>query len=157
LVSFQYGNSFAQDNIDQIIADIDSTLLPVINGSTGKGLSIDAAAGNAVSQNFQQARQEWFFEPEVYDTIESFTFTNADPVSEICQELVGLTLAAGDPALDTYATPLHHNCKSYWVPNEKGMKGNPDIKRGGVPVTQKALDSITLSEGCRGCGLIDHV
>lgn len=151
LVSFQYGSSVAQDNIDQILLDIDSAVLPVLDGSTAKGSSIDAAAGNAVSQSFQQARTEWFFEPEVFETLESFTYYNEEPISEICNELMaggGVTLAANDPLLDTYATPLHHNCDGQWNPNEKGAKGNPAIKRGGVPITQKGLDSITLHEGC---------
>lgn len=159
LVSFQYGSSVAQDNIEQIVLDIEGTVLPVISGSTGKGISLDAAAGNAVSQSFQQARTEWFFEPEVFETLESFTYYNEDPISDICQELMadgGVTLAANDPLLDTYATPLHHNCDGQWNPNEKGAKGNPAIKRGGVPITQKGLDSITLCE-CHGFGIVDHV
>jgi hypothetical protein len=147
IVSFQYQSSQAStEDIDQILLDIDEAVLPVIEGSTAKGTSIDAAAGNAVSQITNQARLEWFFEPEVLDTIESFTFYNEDPVSEICQELDGTTWAVNDPDLDRYSPPLHHNCKSRLVPNEKGADKNPKIQRGGTAVTQKALDSITLCE-----------
>ncbi len=148
MVSFQYGSSLDQDNINQIVADIEATAKPVLEGATSKGMSIDAAAGNAVSSAFSQARTEMFFDAEVLETLESMTYVNADPISEICQALVGVTLSINDPLLDTYATPLHHNCDGEWVPNEKGAKGNPEIKRGGVPLTQKALDSITLCE-CR--------
>lgn len=147
IVAFQYSSSQAStDSIDQIIADIAAAAEPVIEGSTAKGLSIDAAAGNAVSTVFNQAQLEWFFEPEVLDTIESFTFYNEDPVSPICQELDGTTWAVDDPDLDRYSPPLHHNCKSRLVPNEKGADNNPEIDRGGVAVSQKALDSITLCE-----------
>lgn len=148
IVSFQYTTSEAStDNVDQILTDVDAAAIPTIeDGATGKGMSIDAAAGNAVSSVGNQAQMEWFFEPEVLDTIESFTFTNEDPVSDICQELDGTTWAVDDPDLDRYSPPLHHNCKSRLEPNEKGADGNPDIDRGGTPLTQKALDSMTLCE-----------
>ncbi len=149
IVSFQYSSSQAStEDIDQVLIDIDDAVLPTIeDGAVGRGMSIDAAAGNAVSSVSNQARLEWFFEPEVLDTIESFTFTNEDPVSEICQELDGTTWAVNDPDLDRYSPPLHHNCKSRLEPNEKGAEGNPDIDRGGTAISQKGLDSITLCEG----------
>jgi hypothetical protein len=146
VVAFQYASSQAStQDIDQIVLDIDAAAEPVIDGSTGKGISVDAGAGNAVSQVANQARLEWFFEPDVLDTIESFTFYNEDPISEICQELDGTTWAVNDPDLDRYSPPLHHNCKSRLVPNEKGADNNPDIANG-TAVSQKALDSITLCE-----------
>lgn len=152
VVSFQYTSSQAStEDVDQILNDIDDATLPVIEGSTASGMSVDAAAGNAVSSITNQARMEWFFEPEVLDTIESFTFYNEDPVSEICQELDGMTWAVNDPDLDRYSPPLHHNCKSRLMPNEKGAEKNPEIQRGGTPVSQKGLDSITLHE-CENCG-----
>ena len=151
VVSFQYASSEASsDDLDSILNDIDNASDPTLEGSTEKGMSIDAAAGNAVSQTVNQAANEWFFEPEVLDTLESFTFTNDDPQSAICQELVGTTWAVGDPDLDRYSPPLHHNCKSRLEPNEKGGDDNPDIQTGGTPVTQKALDSITLCEHLDG-------
>lgn len=147
-VAFTFSSSnTSTEDLDQILLDMDAQVLPSIeDGSTGKGMSIDAAAGDAVSSVSNQARLEWFFEPEVLDTIESFTFTNEDPISEICQELDGTTWAVGDPDLDRYSPPLHHNCKSRLEPNEKGADGNPDIDRGGTALTQGALDSITLCE-----------
>ncbi len=146
VVAFQFSTSqVSTEDLDQILLDVDSVAQPVIDGSTSSGMSVDAAAGNAVSSIENQARLEWFFEPEVLDTIESFTFTNEDPISEICQELDGTTWAVGDPDLDRYSPPLHHNCKSRLEPNEKGADGNPEITNG-TPVTQKGLDSITLCE-----------
>jgi hypothetical protein len=152
IVSFQFASSqTSTDDVDQVLNDIDDAAEPTIEGSTANGMSVDAAAGNAVSSVANQARLEWFFEPEVLDTIDSFTFFNEDPVSEICQELDGTTWATNDPDLDRYSPPLHHNCKSRLVPNEKGAEGNPDIQRGGTPISQKALDSMTLHE-CSSCG-----
>ena len=147
VVAFQYGSSQASTpDIEQIISDIEAAAVPIIEGSTARGLSVDAAAGNSVSTIFNQAQLEWFFEPEVLDTIESFTFFNEDPISPICQELDGTTWAVNDPDLDRYAPPLHHNCKSRLIPNEKGADKNPEIDRGGTSISQKGLDSITLCE-----------
>jgi hypothetical protein len=147
VVSFQYSSSQAStDDIKQIVADIEAATVPTIEGSTARGLSVDAAAGNAVSTIFNQAQLSWFFEPEVLNTIESFTFYNEDPISPICQELDGTTWAVNDPDLDRYSPPLHHNCKSRLVPNEKGADNNPEINRGGTPVSEKGLKSITLCE-----------
>ncbi len=147
VVSFQYSTSQSStENIDQIISDIEAAALPMIEGATARGVSIDAAAGNAVSMITNQARLDWFFAPEVLDTIESFTFYNEDPISDICQDLDGTTWAVNDPDLDRYAPPLHHNCKSRLMPNEKGAEGNPEIARGGTAVSQKGLDSISLCE-----------
>ena len=66
--------------------------------------------------------------------------------------MVGTTVAPGDPILDDYCTPLHHNCKSRWVPNLKGDDSNPDIgsgyaqANGELSLSKKALDSMTLAE-----------
>lgn len=150
IVSFQFlSQADATDNADQVIKDIEDIASPLFeNGASAAGISLDAAAGNAVSTVVNQARLEWFFEPEVFATIESFTFFNEDPISEICQELDGMTWAANDPDIDRFTPPLHHNCKSRLVPNEKGTEGNPEITRGGTPVSEKALKSMTLHECC---------
>lgn len=134
------------DDIDSIMNDVDETVEPSLQGSTAEGMSIDAAAGDAVGHIIQQSSLAFFFDDDVLDGIESFTFTNEDPVSEICQELAGTTFGVGDPDLDRFTPPLHHNCKSRLVPNLKGDSDNPDIDRGGVSVSRKALDSITLAE-----------
>lgn len=145
-VFFQFTSSATStDDIDAILFDVDNKVDPMIEGSTAGGMSIDTAAGDAIAHVTQQATLDTFFQPEVLDGIESFTFTNEDPVSEICTELAGTTFAVGDPDLDTYTPPLHHNCKSRLVPNLKDSPDNPETSDG-VSVSQKALDSITLSE-----------
>jgi len=144
---FQFTSSATStDNIDQILADVDDSVEPILDSGVGAGMNVDVAASNAVAHTANQAQLDFFFEPEVMDEIESFTFENEDPVSEICQALAGTTWAANDPDVSRYSPPLHHNCKSRLTPNLKGVDDNPDIQRGGTALTQKALDSITLSE-----------
>lgn len=146
-VFFQFtASASTKDDIDAILNDVDENVEPMIEGSTKGGMSVDAAAGDVVAQITQNSAREFFFTPEVLDEIESFTFFNEDPVSDICQELNGTTFAADDPDLDEYSPPLHHNCKSRIVPNLVGAKDNPDIDKGGVSLTRDALDSISLCE-----------
>ena len=142
VVSFQYtSSSTATTDIAQISADIDEAIAKVLAGSRQSGMSIDAAAANTVSQVANQTRTEFFFEPNVLDEIESWTFENNDPVSEICSELAGKTFAANDPRVDEFTPPLHHNCKSRMVPNLKGTKG-PAVDE--ISVSDSARKSITL-------------
>lgn len=133
-------NAASSDDIDAILFEVDGA---VENGISG--MNVEAAAGNAVAHVTQQAAMSFYGDPEVLDEIESFTFENEDPVSEICQALAGTTFAVGDPDMDRYTPPLHHNCKSRLVPNLKGSKDNPDIDRD-LSLSKKALESITLGE-----------
>jgi hypothetical protein len=92
-------------------------------------------------------RTAFFFDEDTLDEIESFTFVNADPVSPICQDLAGTTFAKDDPDADRYFPPLHHNCKSYIVPNLAGAKDNPEIDETGLKPSDPKLERyITLSE-----------
>ena len=146
-VFFQFTSTAASDDdIDTILSDVDEKVLPTLDGSTSQGMSIDAAAGDVVAQVTQGAAMAFYFDEDVLDDIESFTFTNEDPVSECCQALAGTTFAANDPDIDTYQPPLHHNCKSRLVPNLKGAGDNPEIDRGGVSLSRKALDAMTLHD-----------
>lgn len=145
IVSFQFTSSAtATDDIAKIQSDIDETVGKTFAGSNRGGMSIEAAAANAIAHVANQARMDQFFAPEVLDEIESFTFENNDPVSEICQELAGQTFAKDDPQLDELTPPLHHNCKSRMVPNLKGAAGNPSPDK--IEVSDAAKKSITLSE-----------
>ncbi len=146
-VLFQFTSSAAaSDNIEEILSDVDEAAAGVLDSGVGAGMNLEAAASNAVANSAGQASMSFFFDDEVIDEIESFTFTNEDPVSQICQEMNGVTFAVGDPELDKFQPPLHHNCKSRYVPNLKTSKDNPEIDRGGASLSRKALDSITLSE-----------
>lgn len=144
VVTFQFASSnTGTEDIAQIEVEIDGAVDKVLEGSSSSGMSVDAAAGNAVAHIANQARTEMFFDPEVYSEIESFTFENNDPVSEICSELAGTTFNKNDPDFDTYNPPLHHNCKSRMVPNLVGVKGNPQVTKD-ISVSDKAKKSITL-------------
>jgi len=148
IVVFQYSNSAAStENFEIIAKDIIQKAEAMIDGSTASGASIDAAAGNSVAQITQETRKFFFFEPEVLDEVESFTFVNEDPVSPICQDLNGITFLATDPEAERYMPPLHHNCKSRVMPNLKGTKGNPDISENGLKPSRASLEKyITLHE-----------
>lgn len=152
-VYFQFASSAGTDaDIDAIINDIDEKILPTLEDTVGDGggmsmgINLDAAAGDALAQVARQTEKAFFFDDDVVDQVESFTLVNEDPISDICQELEGTTLASDDPDLDTYWTPLHHNCKSRWSPNLKGDESNPDVDRNGVSLSKSAMDSMTLSE-----------
>lgn len=134
IVKFQFtSSSSGTDDEKQIDKDSDEAVDKTLQGSNARGMSVDAAAGDSVAFVSNQARTEHFFAPEVLDQIESFTFENNDPVSEICQELAGKTFAVNDPRVDEYNPPLHHNAvitgtlietNDGLVPIEKLSKGD---------------------------------
>lgn len=108
-----------------------------------QGPSTLAAGSNSSAVIVSSARQATFFDDEIINQIESFTFVNPDPVAAICKELNGTTVSPNDPKLEQYATPLHHNCKSTWLPNLKGVKGSPEITK--FPdLSKRAQSSNTL-------------
>lgn len=121
IVLFQWSSSASSsDNVDAIIADVEKRISPVLDGTSNAGMSLEAASGDLTAHVTQNSRNEFFFSPDVLETIESFTFTNEDPVSEICQNLTGQTFSVSDPAAEQFYPPLHHLCKSRIEPNEKG-------------------------------------
>jgi SPP1 gp7 family putative phage head morphogenesis protein len=66
-----------------------------------------------------------------------------DATTDICLKLNGTTLAVGDPRIDEFQPPLHHNCRSFWSPNydEVELTDFPALN-------QRERDQITLSECC---------
>jgi hypothetical protein len=119
-----------------------------------QGASIEVGASNTASAIVNSARNAFFFTDEVLTEVESFTFVNGDPQSPICQDLAGRVFAKDDPEADRFYPPLHHNCKSYLVPNLKGGKNKPVDKTGLKPSDPKLEKFISLSEehdgGCCG-------
>jgi hypothetical protein len=104
---------------------------------------VQTGASNSAALIVNEARNAFFFEPDVLEGIASFTFVNPDPVSPICQDLAGQTFDANDPEAQRYFPPLHHNCKSTWVPNLVG-RNEPDVT--GLKPSSSALEKyITLS------------
>lgn len=128
VVFLQFGDSVeSTDSADIIEADIGGAVETFTEGS-----SVVAAGGNAASRIVNEARSAFFFDDAVLSEIESFTFVNGDPVSDICQSLAGKTFRKDDPEADRYFPPLHHNCKSYIVPNLVGADDNPPLSPGGL-------------------------
>lgn len=103
--------------------------------------AIETAATNAASTIVNESRNAVFFDDDVLEEVESFTFVNGDPVSEICQDLAGTTFSKDDAEAERYFPPLHHNCKSYIVANLKGS-GKEIDPNGLKPSTKKIEDTI---------------
>jgi hypothetical protein len=114
-----------------------------------KSARVVAGATNITSTVANDTQRNYYSNPQVLNEVESFTFMNSDPVSAICQKLVGTTVAADDyAALSEIQPPLHHNCKSWLRANLKTTKGTPEIT--GMPtITKKERESITLGECCK--------
>jgi hypothetical protein len=147
-IFFSFDSSVASTDSAAIIAkDIEENLEDYVTGP-----SVQAAAGNTAATMVNEARNAFFFEPEVLEEIESFTFVNGDPVSPVCQELAGTTFAKDDPEAARYFPPLHHNCKSYIVANLVGGKRNPKIDDGGLVPSKANQKYVTLSEADQCCG-----
>lgn len=106
--------------------------------------NINTKGTNAASFAINQGRNSFFYEPEVLDEIESFTFINASPVSTICRELVGTTFATNDRESLRYAPPLHHNCKSYLRANLKTSRGASSLEVSTLSPSAEARRTITL-------------
>lgn len=106
--------------------------------------SIKTGAVNAASQIINETRNAFFFEPEVLEEIQSFTFTNGDPKSPICQDLAGSTFRTDDAQANRFFPPLHHNCKSILVANLS--KRRPKEITGLKPSKKELEKFITLTE-----------
>lgn len=108
------------------------------------GGSVLVGAANAAAEIVNESRNAFFFDDEVLQEVESFTFVNPAPVSDICQDLAGRTFDKNDPEAEQYFPPLHHNCKSYLVPNFVGS-GKKIDKNGLEPSSAKIKESIKFS------------
>jgi len=111
------------------------------------GPTTTVGSGNITAQVVNETRAAIFLDPEVDSEIESYTFKNPDPITPICQSLVGVVFAKNDPDLNQYRPPLHHNCKSYLSVNLKG--GRPKEvtdKADYMPGVMKNIKYITLAE-----------
>lgn len=143
-------NIFFAYQASVLSTDSDAQIEFDLNQSSEKyltGPAVVTGAGNIASQVINDSRNAFFFDDEVSEEIESFTFVNGDPVSPICQDLAGTVFAKDDPNADRYWPPLHHNCKSYIVPNLKGKK-NPELSKAGLKPSKSSLEKyVTLAEG----------
>lgn len=123
VVFLQFGDSVVSTDSAALIAqDLEEAAITFTEGA-----SVSAAGGNAASRIVNESRSAFFFDEEVLKELESFTFVNGDPVSQICQDLAGQTFSKDDVEAQRLFPPLHHNCKSYLVPNLTGAKDNPTV------------------------------
>lgn len=144
-LSLQYQTSLPSTEDDDVIRkDMTERLTQTVGGP------ITVTGPNILStQAVNEARFDAAQMPDVAEELESYTFTNEDPVTTVCQELDGRTFAIDDPDLDRYSPPLHYNCKSYFVINMKSFKGNPPITEEPLELSKAAQGDINLSEsGC---------
>lgn len=144
-LAFGYmASAMSTDSGDLLLEDLAEKMTKMVFGP-----SVTTGAANLSSDVINESRQAFFYNDEVFDEIESFTFVNGDPVSPICQALAGVTFDKNDPDLDRYRPPLHHNCKSTLMANLKGRKGNDEItpKSEWKKDAVKADKYITFSEG----------
>ena len=114
-------------------------------GKTGINGSIVTAAADLTAKTYNTSRLEFFQVPEVLDKIEAFQFENIDPVSPICQDLVGRIFPKNDPESARFLPPLHHNCKSFIVPLFQ-LQGKEVSPEGLKPSSPKLEKFITLKE-----------
>lgn len=144
---FQFDSSFSSTDDPAILkADLDEAVTKFSNSP-----SVIAGAGNVTSGIVNETRNAFFFTEDVIKDVNSFTFTNPDPKSEICKNLRGKTFRSDDPEAGRFYPPLHHNCKSYLVPNFNEKKLTPGGLRptGTENQVDAALKSITLEEDRR--------
>ena len=130
-------------DVDSIVEKLDTTLVSVLYdalraGDTDAAISIiRGQATSFVSSSaviakatvlpalaINEARRYGF--DEVRDEIESYTYYNESPVTEICKYLTGKTISVNDPDQIAYQPPLHYNCATVVFPNMKSFRDNPN-------------------------------
>lgn len=130
---FQFNSSVESTDSDDLLqSDLNQTLKQFLEGA-----SVAAGAGNTVAMAVNEGRSEFFFDPDVLEEIESFTFVNGDPVSPICQDLAGTTFSKDDPDMQRYSPPLHHNAiiSGSLITTSSGPVVIEDIKVGDTVLT----------------------
>jgi SPP1 gp7 family putative phage head morphogenesis protein len=110
---------------------------------TAEGPITTTAAGILATSTVSSTLYDYAAEEE--SGIQTMTFVAEldEDTTDLCRSLDGTTLPVGDPKIDEYQTPLHHNCRSIWVPNYE-----PAETTGFPTLNKKATDQITLSEKC---------
>lgn len=154
-IFFQFTSSHdSTDSVDTVRGDLEEAAEDYIRGP-----GINASSGLVAANYVNDARNAFFYDSDVLEEVEAFQFVNADPQSDICQDLAGTVFAKDDPNADRFQPPLHWNCKSYIVPILKGnMPKGKEIES--LKPSKKSLeDSIQFSEkhhmgSCPLCGLV---
>lgn len=140
-VFFQYQESFdTTDSMELLEDDLNGAAMEYIEGS-----AITAGSMRVAAKMVNDARNAFFFEPEVLEEVDAFEFVNGDPVTDVCNDLNGTVFSKDDPNFFRYTPPLHWNCKSYIVPVLKGKLGNKEITAL-KPSTKKIEETIQFHE-----------
>lgn len=139
-VAFQFSSEELDTNDEDIIRQkLEDTAEDMIESQqmATKGTNVAATIVN-------EARDTWFFAPEVAEQVHSFTFMNAAPKTAICTELAGTTFKTNDAQSLQFSPPLHHNCKSYLRANLKTSRGVDSLEVSKLAPSAKAQKDITL-------------
>lgn len=113
-VKFQYANSITStDSIRTLGQDLEEIALKEI-------AKVEGVALTTASKLVNETRHFFFFDDDVLEQLESFTFRNPDPVTQICNDLVDRVFTKTDNEALRYEPPLHWNCKSYLEANAEG-------------------------------------
>lgn len=145
---YQWTNSFdTTDDLDILEDDLNKAALAYLEGA-----AVRSGAGLLSSKTVNEARNGFFFEPDVLDELDAFEFVNGDPVTQICNDLAGTVFSKEDPEMFRYTPPLHWNCKSWIRPILKGglqkaldKNGQEKLERL-QPSTKKIEETIQFSE-----------
>lgn len=121
-----------KQNMEENLSDYVKSPQVVIKGENVSALMVN------------EGRSAVFNEPDVLETIHSYTFMNRAPKSAICQELAGTTFNTNDAESLRYTPPLHHNCKSYLRANLKVSKGVDRLEVKTLSPSPNAIKSMTL-------------
>lgn len=145
---YQWTDSYDTiDDFDILEDDLNKAALSYLEGS-----AVRAGAGLLSSKTVNEARNGFFFEPDVLDELDAFEFVNEGPVTQICEDLAGTVFAKDDPEMFRYTPPLHWNCKSWIRPILKGGLQKALDKSGQEkleklkPSTKKVEETIQFSE-----------
>jgi len=114
-VLFTVNSKLEALNDDQMLKQLRDIVNAYVTGP-----SIRAGAGNSISTLVNLARNAVYQTKEVFDEIESFVFTNPDPVAAVCVNLAGRVFTKEEYLTSSNLPPLHHNCDSYIVAQRKG-------------------------------------
>lgn len=149
VIEFAYTTTEEEtDSDDQIESDLNDSAVDWLDST-----SMDAGAELTAAKTINNARNAFFFEPDVLEEIEAFQFNNGDPVTPICQDLAGTIFPKDDPESDQYTPPLHWNCKSFITVILVGNLGDREINKL-RPSTSALADTIQFGEQkhCPTCG-----
>ena len=136
-IAMQFTSSLpSTDSEDTIKYDIFQTAEDYITGP-----SVDAGAGMMAARGINEARQAFFFEPDVLEELDAFEFRNDVPETPICEDLNGTIFSKNDPGFDRYNPPLHFNAllQGQFITTSIGQVLIENIKVGDLVKTHTGL------------------